>query len=162
MKAIFIFLLSPFSLYCQVSLDSAKPLTPIQLAKLQNPIEFDGKIGEGEWDAVDTLSMASHWPSFSATPNKRTQMRVAYDDRYLYFSALCYENPDAIQATTFERDIWNLTMDQIALNLDTYNDNENALIFMRLSCASAFRLSPSGSTNFHIKSCCCSFSATTF
>ncbi|MCK6695329.1 MAG: hypothetical protein L6Q97_24910, partial [Thermoanaerobaculia bacterium] len=102
----------------------------MSLSRLHHSIEFDGHINAGEWDAVDTLPMASHWPSFSEKPNTRTQFRVAFDDKYLYFSALCYDKPAAIQAPTFERDIWGMTMDQISIILDTYNDNENGLIFV--------------------------------
>lgn len=126
-------------LYGQSDMGQMKPLIslkPIQLTKLQNLIEFDGRISAAEWDFVDTLSMVSHWPNFSVIPNKRTQMRLAYDDRYIYFSAYCFENTDDIQVTTFERDIWNLTNDQIALFLDTYNDNENALVFVVTPTAS--------------------------
>ncbi len=133
MKAILIFLLAPFSLYCQTSLDNTNPLThraPLQLAKLQNPIEFDGKISEGEWDDITTLTMTSHWPLFNEKPNKETLFRVAYDEKFIYFSALCYDDPKDVQFSTFERDIWNLTLDQVTLILDTYNDNENGVIFV--------------------------------
>jgi hypothetical protein len=103
---------------------------PSRLPRLQRFIEFDGRISEGEWDTVDTLSMVSHWPSFSEKPNSRTLFRVATDEKFLYFSALCYDTPSQIQGPTFERDIWNMSMDQIAIVLDTYNDNENGMIFV--------------------------------
>lgn len=102
----------------------------MNLSRLHHSIEFDGRIGDGEWDAADTLHMASHWPTFSEKPNTRTQFRVAFDDKYLYFSALCYDKPEAIQGPTFERDVWGMTMDQISIILDTYNDNENGLVFV--------------------------------
>ena len=56
--------------------------------------------------------------------------RVAYDDKFLYFSSICYDNPDHMREPTFERDRWEMTMDQVAIILDTYNDNENGVIFV--------------------------------
>lgn len=99
------------------------------IPRLHQPIVFDGHIQDGEWDAVDTLSMVSHWPDFSETPNTRTQFRVTYDEKFLYFSARCYAAPLHIQGPSFERDYWEMTMDQVAIILDTYNDNENGVIF---------------------------------
>lgn len=99
------------------------------IPRIQQPIIFDGHIQDGEWDTVDTLSMVSHWPDFSETPNTRTQFRVAYDEKFLYFSARCYAAPLHIQGPSFERDYWEMTMDQVAIILDTYNDNENGVIF---------------------------------
>lgn len=140
MKTHLILLLLPCCAWGQLQMDSGNPPAAvhtaaatagaINLSRLQQSIEFDGRIAEGEWDAVDTLPMASHWPSFSEKPNTRTLFRVAFDNKYFYFSALCYDNPAGIQAPTFERDVWGMTMDQISIILDTYNDNENGLIFV--------------------------------
>jgi len=100
------------------------------IPRLPAPIEFDGKIKEGEWDAIDTLTLVSHWPSFSDKPNTRTWLRVAYDDKFFYFSAVCFDKPNEIQGPFFERDNWGMSMDQVAIILDTYDDNENGLIFV--------------------------------
>jgi hypothetical protein len=104
------------------------PAYPIP--RLESPIEFDGKIGKGEWDSIDTLSLVSHWSTYSDKPNARTLFRVAYDDKFLYFSTVCYDNPDHMREPTFERDRWEMSMDQVAIILDTYNDNENGVIFV--------------------------------
>ena len=103
------------------------PAKPIP--RLESPIEFDGKVGEGEWESVDTLSLISHWSAYAENPNGRTLFRVAYDDRFLYFSTVCYDDPKRILEPTFERDRWEMNMDQVAIILDTYNDNENGLLF---------------------------------
>jgi hypothetical protein len=100
------------------------------IPRLQSPIAFDGKIATGEWDSVDTLSLISHWPTYAVKPNSRTLFRVAYDDKFLYFSAVCFDKPDQIQEPTFERDNWGMSMDQVTIVLDTYNDNENGVIFV--------------------------------
>lgn len=104
-------------------------LTGQTIQRLVKPIQLDGKISAGEWDGIDTLSFVSHWPTYIQKPNTKTEFRLAYDDKYLYFSGVCYDNPKLIQGPYFERDMWTMSMDQITLFLDTYNDNENGLVF---------------------------------
>ena len=112
---------SSISVFCQI------PLHPIP--RLTSPIEFDGKVAAGEWDSIDALPLISHWSTYSDKPNSQTLFRVAYDDSYLYFSTVCHDKPDRIQEPSFERDNWGMAMDQVAIILDTYNDNENGVIF---------------------------------
>jgi len=57
-------------------------------------------------------------------------LRVAYDEKYLYWSAVCFGNLSFIQEPSFERDAISMTMDQVTILLDTYNDNENGLSFV--------------------------------
>jgi hypothetical protein len=101
----------------------------IKIPKLTNEIRLDGRIDDDEWGDIDTLSFVSHWPAFSLKRNSQTNFRIAYDGAALYFSSVCYNAPEKIQGPTFERDNWTMTMDQVTIILDTYNDNENALIF---------------------------------
>jgi hypothetical protein len=108
---------------------------------IRESIQLDGIVTDQEWSAIDTLPLYSHWPDFSVNPNTRTLFRVAYDETYLYFSAVCYGDPGLIQAPTFERDKLAMTMDQVALILDTYNDNENAVLFAVTTTGSRIDLS---------------------
>src|SRR5687767_10837370 len=110
------------SVFCQIPLHD--------IPSLGSPIEFDGRVTAGEWDSIDTLSLISHWPTYADKPNARTLFRLAYDDKFLYFSVVCYEKQGHIQDPSFERDYWEMTVDQVAIILDTYNDNENGVIFV--------------------------------
>lgn len=119
----------PAALCVGLFICSSYSLPAQKIQRLDKPIEFDGKISKGEWGGIDTISFVSHWPTYIAKPNTKTEFRLAYDDKYLYFSGVCYDNPKLIQAPYFERDMWTMSMDQITLFLDTYNDNENGLVF---------------------------------
>ncbi len=35
-----------------------------EIPRLSTPIEFDGKVSEGEWNATDSLPLVSHWPTY--------------------------------------------------------------------------------------------------
>jgi len=108
---------------------SGKAATLTSISRLRNTIDFDGQVDPLEWGS-DTLDFVSHWPSYSNKPNTRTRFSMAYDEKYLYFSAICYDDPGQIQGSYFERDKCGLSMDQIAILLDTYKDQENGLLFV--------------------------------
>jgi hypothetical protein len=58
-----------------------------------------------------------------------TELRVAYDDEYLYVSCICYEESGRISAPTYRRNYMEMNLDHISIVLDTFNDSENALWF---------------------------------
>lgn len=107
------------------SINEVKPI-----AKINGKIEIDGKVDEAEWLTIDPLPLTMHWPSFKSEITEPTDIRVAYDDEYIYISAICYDSePSKIQTPTFRRDDWNEKTEQITILLDTYDDNENILAF---------------------------------
>ncbi|MGM0376674.1 MAG: DUF5916 domain-containing protein [Bacteroidota bacterium] len=131
-----IFIILPKIIWCQ-SINEKEPNAPANpwygnrtlVPQMEAAILFDGVVDSIEWGYIDTLPLVSHWPAASSVPGTRTEFRVAYDEKFLYFSAVCYDDPAHIQAPYFERDKWEMTMDNVNLILDTYNDNENALVF---------------------------------
>lgn len=102
----------------------------VAIPKLKNVINFDGLVEADEWKDIDTLSFVTHWPNYGMKSPYKTDFRIAYDKTFVYFSAICYDDPELIQAPYFERDKWEMNHDQIVLALDTYNDNENNLVFV--------------------------------
>jgi len=70
-------------------------------------------------------------PRFGIAPSERTEILLACDDEYLYAAGRLYdEQPSAIQATTMKRDDDSDSSDSFGIILDTFNDNENALVFI--------------------------------
>jgi hypothetical protein len=70
---------------------------PVEIPRITNSVLLDGKVTDDEWEGIDTLSFISHWPVYTSKANSRTIFRIAYDDKFLYFSAICYDTPDLIQ-----------------------------------------------------------------
>ncbi len=99
------------------------------IPKIKTPIKFDGIVDSVEWSSIDTIPMYSYRPRASLIPYMRTTVRVGYDQKNFYYSAICYQDPKTIQMPLFERDRQAPNADLITLLLDTYNDNENALAF---------------------------------
>ncbi len=110
---------------CAEAQDSA----PMPLARLSGPIALDGMPDEPAWWAVEPLPLTVYTPTFQAPLSERTEIRVAYDDEYLYLAGRLFDS-DArgIRANTLYRDRYSGD-DLVAIVLDTFNDHETAVWF---------------------------------
>ncbi len=54
------------------------------LTRLSGPIVLDGISDEAAWQAVPILPLIVYQPIFGGAPTQRTELRVAYDDDFLY------------------------------------------------------------------------------
>jgi hypothetical protein len=102
---------------------------PVVLTRINEPITVDGRVDEPVWQTIEPIPLIMHTPNFGGEPHYPTEIRIAYDDTYLYLSAVCYSPPEEIYATSFRRNLMAPYTDYIGIVLDTFNDNENALVF---------------------------------
>lgn len=122
----FIFFLNPLFLIAQ----------PLDITRLNQPVQFDGKVDEAAWNEVSPLPMEMNTPTFGGQPTEKSIVYLAYDDNYLYLAGKLYcSKPEYNRGNTFKRDAQDGTSDYFGLLLDTYNDNENALAFFTSSTA---------------------------
>ena len=103
---------------------------PLTLPRLAQAIQLDGKLDDDAWQRIAVLPVVTHVPTFDEAPSQRTELRVAYDDHYLYFAAHCFDDKDGIVASSFRRDGFLPGSDYVGLILDSFGDNENALVFL--------------------------------
>ena len=125
-------LLAAFPVMSTQAQQSNSPTLPSStfLPRLGAEIILDGSPDEAAWQAVPTLSTVVYEPVFGAEPSSPTDIRVAYDDNYLYAAAWLWDDePDRIRAVSQVRDEWE-SDDAFAIVLDTYNDRENAMWFV--------------------------------
>lgn len=102
---------------------------PLRIARLTGPVVLDGRPDEAAWAAVEPLPLAVHLPAAGAPPTERTEIRVAYDDGYLYAAARLWDSdPDGVRANSLTRDRWSGD-DAFNLFVDASNDDQNALWF---------------------------------
>ncbi len=47
---------------------------------------------EPAWDDVAPLPVVMHTPDFGNEPTERTEIRIAYDDDYVYVSSQLYDS----------------------------------------------------------------------
>jgi len=117
-----ILLFLPLTVYAQSN--EAVPIT-----RITEPITLDGMSDEQAWANVDPFPMVIHEPIFGAVPTERTEMLAVYDDDYIYFAMRGYDSdPDGIRGNVLIRDRFG-SDDYFEVMIDTFNDNENAMIF---------------------------------
>ena len=102
---------------------------PITLTRLAEPIVFDGRPDERAWQPIAPFPFSQYNPISGATPSEASDVRLAYDDEYLYVAGRF----DGSHAA--DRRSGSLTRDRLSgdntftLLLDTFADRENALLF---------------------------------
>ncbi|MBM4184822.1 MAG: hypothetical protein FJ207_11520 [Gemmatimonadetes bacterium] len=98
--------------------------------RIEGQLEFDGRVDDPAWNAIEPLTAVMHFPTFMAPLTEPTEFRVAYDDEYIYFSCKAYDSdPEGIRAYSYERDETSFRSDFCSVYFDTLNDDENALQF---------------------------------
>ena len=103
---------------------------PIQATRIVGPILIDGKVDELIWNTVDPIPLSQKVPNAGAPPTQRTEVRIAYDDQYLYLSGRMYDDePHKINSNSKKRDDFTENTEWCGLLIDSFNDRENALAF---------------------------------
>ncbi len=104
---------------------------PLELPRIEGPIEIDGIIDEAAWAGAAVLEGIVAVPDFGAEPSQRGEFLLAHNGEYLYLGCLMYESdPDLVRITTLERDVSPYQTDSCGMRLDSYNDEENSLVFI--------------------------------
>ncbi|NOY37390.1 MAG: carbohydrate binding family 9 domain-containing protein [Chlorobi bacterium] len=98
---------------------------------LEGEIKFDGMPFEEAWNKIKPFPMTMQKPVFGKEPTEKTEIRMTYDDHYIYVSGRFYDrNPAKIQTSTKKRDEFSPNSDGFGILFDNFNDKENALVFM--------------------------------
>lgn len=104
---------------------------PLPVSRVDGPIVLDGNPNEEAWDDAAVVEGVMHLPDFGAEPSERTEFLLAHDGEYLYFACRAYEsNPSEIRVATLRRDESAYGTDSCGIRMDTFNDEENSVIFV--------------------------------
>ena len=99
-----------------------------KLSSTSEEITIDGVLDEDTWASAEVGS--DFWqkiPYYGDNADPRTEIRLAYDDKYLYVATKCYQT-EPVTITTLKRDIyWD--NDGIAIVLDPLNTKTNSVLF---------------------------------
>ncbi|MCH7528995.1 MAG: carbohydrate binding family 9 domain-containing protein, partial [Candidatus Marinimicrobia bacterium] len=110
---------------------SAQATAPVPLQRLTGLITLDGLSDEAAWEAIVPQPLVMSSPTYLGAPTERTEIRIAYDNDFLYAAARFYDSdPSGIRGNALERDGLTPAEDAFGVILDTFNDNENALGFV--------------------------------
>ena len=109
---------------------SESDTSSVIISKIDKEIVFDGLPFEKVWDEIEPFPVVMFQPDFGSEPTEKTEIRLFYNDKYLYVSGRFYDNnASKIKSLTKKRDDFSPNSDNFGIILDTFNDNENALCF---------------------------------
>jgi hypothetical protein len=103
---------------------------PIAVKRINGKVTLDGLSTEPLWNNIVPFPLIEHQPVFGAEPSEKTEILMAYDDKYLYIAGRLFDKePEKIIMTSKKRDATGPANEWFGIILDTYNDKENALAF---------------------------------
>jgi len=104
----------------------------IKAVKILSFINVDGLLNDPEWSlATASPRFIQVEPYQGKAPHQETEVRVLYNQKYLYFGITCKDSlgKKAIRATDFIRDFDETKHDLVSLAFDAFNDKRNAMVF---------------------------------
>jgi hypothetical protein len=98
--------------------------------RADGPLAIDGRDDDAAWRAAPVESDFRQFePNNDADPSLRTEFRVVYDDRNLYFHVRAHDpHPDSIMRALSRRDVRGPS-DQIIVVIDSYFDRRTGFEF---------------------------------
>ena len=99
--------------------------------RVTTPPVIDGDLSDPAWkEAEPGGGLTQVHPDTGAPASERTVFRIVYDDDNLYFGVICFDSqPENIVITQNRRDADLEDTDAIMIQLDTFNDDQNAFVF---------------------------------
>src|SRR5260370_9342670 len=93
--------------------------------------ELDGSLKDAGWQDASLISnFRQREPFERQPPTERTEVRVLYDSRYLYFGIQCFDSePKKIVATELRRDADFSVDDNFTVLISPNNDRRNGYTF---------------------------------
>ena len=93
--------------------------------------ELDGRLDDAVWQRAPVQGQfVQREPQFGYPASERTEFRVLYDDRMLYFGIWLYDrNPQGILGSELKRDAMLSKGDAVKIIIDTFHDHRNAFYF---------------------------------
>lgn len=132
MKAIFLIFLGLLFIipgaFAQFNVPGESPT--IHIHATQEEIIIDGALTEAVWQDQEVAgSFWQYFPMDSSRAVGKTELRMTYNDQYLYVGVRCETIGDEFVVASLKRDYTFAASDNVALVFDTYNDQNNAFVF---------------------------------
>ncbi len=107
--------------------------TIIQAVRVKTGPVSDGNLNDSSWNSGVVFSdFRMVEPVPGSDPSEKTEMRIIYDDKYLYIGIRCYDHdPGHISANNMDHDYeGEENEDQVSVLIDPFQDKRNAYLFM--------------------------------
>jgi hypothetical protein len=104
----------------------------VSAVRAAEPVEIDGILDEEGWQEADVVTgLTQLQPAVGEPATQQTRVRILFDDRFIYFGIDARDSsPGEISRTITRRDGGVQQDDAVALILDTFDDDNNAYLFV--------------------------------
>lgn len=101
------------------------------IRRATGPIKLDAVLDEQSWkDAAVVSDLIQQFPYDTSRSKVRTEFRATYDDHFLYFSAVAYDNrKGGYVVSSLRRDFRGPGLDGVTVILDPFQDVTNGFFF---------------------------------
>ncbi len=101
------------------------------IKRATSPIVIDGVPDEGSWSEAEIVSdLIQQFPNDTSRSKVRTEFRATYDDHFIYFSAMAYDNVKGGHViSSLRRDFRGPGLDGVSVILDPFQDVTNGFFF---------------------------------
>ncbi len=105
-------------------------LPQIRIKRSTSPVKVDGELNLAEWaNSGHTDNFWQYFPTDSVNSIGPTEIKMKYDDIYLYVGVKCHTIGKDFVIPSLKRDYRFGGNDNVTLLFDTYNDKTNAFVF---------------------------------
>jgi len=130
LKILFLILLSFLTLNVWSKFD--KNSYRYMIHKSNEAITIDGNLNEAVWQQTTPITgFFQHYPKDDVPADVSTEVRICYDDRFLYIAATCFEENSHPVIQTLRRDDLNkfVLSDGFSFVIDPINNDKNGYFF---------------------------------
>lgn len=106
-------------------------LPGLLIRRTSNPVIIDAEMNEADWSTAAVADkFKQFFPYDSSYAKAQTEVRMMYDDQFIYVYAIMHNTgPRKYVTPTLRRDFRGEANDSFVVSLDTYMDNTNAFQF---------------------------------
>ncbi|AFK02550.1 hypothetical protein Emtol_1401 [Emticicia oligotrophica DSM 17448] len=117
-------------LFAQESKNRDEEKYTIRIKKAKEALKLDGVLDEGSWNTAEIAkNFFLNRPYDSSFAKLQTEVKVLFDDNFIYVGAICYEPRSMYTVASLKRDFEGGTSDVFTVNFDTFKDKLNGFQF---------------------------------
>ena len=101
----------------------------VDIVRASGAVTIDGTLDEAVWaQAKPARNFLNKWPIDTGQAAMQTEVRLIYDNDFMYVGAVCYDSDKHI-IQTLKRDVGHWDSDGFAIVMDPVNQRTNGYIF---------------------------------
>jgi hypothetical protein len=100
------------------------------IMRVSEKIGLDGILDEAAWEMADRVDrFTRNFPVDTGLSRQDTEVRLAFDERFLYVGAICWQRREDYTVQSLKRDFPNGSSDAFNVAIDPFKDGLNGFLF---------------------------------